>query len=154
MHDLQARDEGEPALQHLGVLRRSGEIATAVRADDHGHLNLAAVHVAHEGRLVDQLVRGDGHPVVELDFAHGAQSRRGSAHGQARVTVFRNGRIKDARIAKLLVQALGRTVGSAALSLFKTDQNNLIIAAHFFAKGHRNRLRKRAFFHNRILHIH
>ena len=58
-HDLQARNVTAPRMQRLRVLRRRPASRAHRRADDDGHLPLAAGHVVDLGGLVGHLVHDD-----------------------------------------------------------------------------------------------
>ena len=62
-HALEPRDVRHQRVQNLRVLRRRADARADAREHGEGELHVAAVHVAHLGRVVEQLVKADAHEV-------------------------------------------------------------------------------------------
>ena len=114
--DLQAGDVGQPGLEALGVLRRGARARARGQADDHGHGNLAAEHIAHLGGLVDELVHADGEEVAEHQLGYGPQARGRRADGAAYYRALGDGRIAHALGAELVEHAHGHAEAAAELA--------------------------------------
>ena len=102
--DLQAGAVDEVALEGLGMLRAAVRRA-AGSAHDHGHMHLAAGHVAHLGGLVDELIHHAEQEVAVLQVGHGAHAVHGGAHAHAGDQDLGDGGVDDADVLKIL--ALG-----------------------------------------------
>ena len=69
---------GNPGFERLGMLRRGTGTRAGGHTQYHGHRDLAAEHITHLRRLIDQLVHADGQKVAEHQLGDGPQSRKSS----------------------------------------------------------------------------
>ena len=95
------------------MLGRRPEAGADHRADDHGHLGLAAEHVAQFSALVKDLVKADTQEVYEHQFGDRAQTRGGRTHSRTDEGRFADGGVEDPIASKLRRQSLGDAHNSA-----------------------------------------
>src|SRR5713226_8130087 len=81
--DIEDRDAAHPGLERLRVLGGRPARRPQRRAEDDGHLELAARHVVHLGGLVHHLVHGQRDEVAEHHVDDRPHAGHGGAHADA-----------------------------------------------------------------------
>src|SRR5690606_12099810 len=104
--DLQARVVGEDVFRSVGVGGADVGAAVGGAADDDRAGDLAAGHVADVGRVVHDLVVGDGEEGPEHEQHDGADAEHGGANAHADEAGLGDGGVDDAPAAILLEHAL------------------------------------------------
>ena len=135
-HDhLHARVVGEDVFGGVGVGGADVGAAVGGAADHDGAVDQAAGHVTDVGRVVEDLVEGDGVEGPEHELHHGTDAEHRSAHAHADEAGFGDGRVDDAVGAEFFEEAFGDLVGSMELGDFLTHEDDVFVAGEFFGKG-------------------
>ena len=132
--DLCVRQAKEMLFQALAVCGPIPAFAPHRRPDDQRHLDLAVIHVAKLGGVIDELVRGQGKKVAEHNLAHGPQPSQREA-----VAKTDNGRLADRGIEDAPRKLRAEIPGDferATVRAFDVlaDEHNPLIALHITAK--------------------
>ena len=130
--ELQTRNMGEEGLHVLRVLRRAAAAGAHRGAENHGNLDLSAGHVVQLRRLIHHGVKADGDKVVIHQLDDGALAAHGGAHADAREAPLADGRGENAVGAVLLQQADARAEGAAQRADVLAQNDDVLIAEHFF----------------------
>ena len=93
--DDEPRHVHEPGLEALGVLGGELDPRPERRPHDERNPRAPAQHVPDLGRLVHDLVRGEGEDVHELDLDHRARIGEGEADPEAGDRLLRDGGVED-----------------------------------------------------------
>ncbi len=104
-------------------------------AEDDGHREPAAGHVAGLGGFVDDLVKGEQGEVVGHPFHDGAEADHGGADTEAGEAEFGDGGVEDAAGAELAEQAAGDLVGAVVFGDFLAHEDDGVVAGHFLVEG-------------------
>ena len=97
---------------------------------DHRQGNVAAEHVAHFGRLVDQLVHTDGQKVVEHQLSNRTEAGCRAADGAADDGAFGNRGIAYTLGSELIEHAGADTEAAAECTDVFTEQDHSRVFAH------------------------
>ena len=122
------------------MVRRRADAGPDGGADDDRAVHLPAEHVVDLGRLVEQLVAGDGQEVDEQDLDHGAQPRRGRADRVADDGRLGDGGIEHPRGPELLVDRPRHAETATELAHVLAGDVDVGIAAHLQGEGFRDGL--------------
>ena len=131
-------EPGEGGKKAFGSVRMSrADIGAAVGGSSHhdGAVDQAARHVAHAGRVVDQLVKGNGVKGPKHEFHHGADPQHGSTDAHADEAGLGDWGVDDAFVAPLVPEPLGDLVGAVVLSDFLAHEDDVFVASELFVKG-------------------
>ena len=115
------------------LTRRPGAAARG-GPEHHGHLGLAAEHVAHLGGLVHQLIHTDGDEVGELDFGHGTHSGNRRADGRPHDGRLADGSVPNALGPEFLDHPHRNPEGPAVNPDIFAHHEHRLIPAHFDAE--------------------
>ena len=125
-YHLEAGDVHEQRVRPVGVVGRHAAAVVHGGAVDDGQVDLSAEHIAHLGRLADELVHAYPHEAGQA-LDDGAHPHCCRAHGCAEEGVFRQGAVTHPLAAELLEQPARRAV-DALLDVFAHDEDALIKA--------------------------
>jgi hypothetical protein len=112
------------------VVLNSADTALKGQANDEAHGVDAVAALVQFGDLRDDLIEGRVHETVKLNLAHRAipanrETNRGADNGR-----LGQGRVDDAVLAEVLLQAVGDAKDAAQLAHVLTHDENLLVLLH------------------------
>jgi len=116
------------------VLRAELVPAAAGHTDDQRDAGVAAKHVAHLGRMVDDLVGCQQREVDGHDLDHRAQAGQRGAHTHTHEAIFGDGRVLHPAFAELLEQPLRHFERAVVQADVLAHQEHAVVALHFLAQ--------------------
>ena len=139
-HDLEAGNVRQPRFPRLGVLRTELQRGTVRAAEHHRHRELTARHVQHLRRRVHDLVDRQQREVPRHEFDDRTQPCHRRPDADAGEAEFGDRGVDDAHLAELLQQSFRDFVRTLIHRDFLTHEEDAVVAVHFFAERHVERI--------------
>ena len=105
------------------------------RSDDQRYLGMTAGEIAHLGRLVDDFVHANGHPVNPHNLDYWTHSSHGCSQRITNDCCFGNGRIKHALVTEHIIYPFCGTEGTAQYSDILPHEEYPIVPCHLLFDG-------------------
>ena len=115
------------------MLRRGTGTRAGGHTQYHGHRDLAAEHITHLRRLIDQLVHADGQKVAEHQLGDGPQSGRRRADRAADDGAFGDRRVAHSIRAELIYHSGADTEAAAERADVFAEQYDVGVFTHPYA---------------------
>src|SRR5438270_9706273 len=125
----------EPGSVGLRVIETAADAAAVTDAQGDGASLGAGAAIAQLGGLLGNGVHGGGDEVDKLDLRHRTHASKRGADGGADDDAFCERRVDDAVWAELFDKSLGGLEGATHHADVFADDEDVFVAAHFFAEG-------------------
>ncbi len=132
--DLEAGDVGVERLRGVGVGRPKLSGRPVGATEDDWDIELAARHVAHVGRVVDNLIEGHEREVERHELDDGPEPVHRRPNAEPRKSELTNRRVDDPVGPEVIEHALAYLVGAIVLGHLFPNEEDVVVALHFL--GH------------------